>query len=596
MRKDLNIFKDKNELTEALQACKSSFRSLGFFSAAINILALTPSIYMLQVYDRVLMSRNEVTLTMITLITVGLFALAALLEMSRSFVLVRVGNRLDLKLNDRLYTAAFEMNLRQGNGNAGQALRDLTNVRQFLTGNGVLAFFDTPWIPIYMAVIFLFHPLLGLLAVCGAAISIGLTYANNKGTDRPLAEANRLAVRSASVADSSLKNAEVIEAMGMLGSLRKRWMRDHHQFLSYQAQASDKSAIWSHTSKYFRIFLQSAALGMGALLVIENQITPGMMIACSILMGKALQPIDMLTGVWRSFSGTKVAYERLVTLLNAHPVRKKGLELPVPEGKISFEGVFAAPPGVENATLVNINVAIQPGQALGVIGPSGAGKSTFMRLVVGVWQAQRGKVRIDGADINHYDKELLGPHIGYLPQTIELFAGSVAENISRFGDLDSEKVINAAKLAGVHDMILQLPKGYDTILGDQGMGLSGGQRQRLGLARALYGNPKIVVLDEPNSNLDDAGESALIEAINHQRKLGHTIILATHKPSLLTVTNNVMYLNKGQILAAGPTMQVLKKLQEGAQQQAPQPANPSDNPEGGTPVARLAQAGERADG
>ncbi|MDH4396078.1 MAG: type I secretion system permease/ATPase [Limnobacter sp.] len=591
----MNIFKDKNELTEALQACKSSFRSLGFFSAAINILALTPSIYMLQVYDRVLMSRNEVTLTMITLMTVGLLALAALLEMSRSFVLVRVGNKLDLKLNDRLYTASFEANLRQGNGNAGQALRDLTNVRQFLTGNGILAFFDTPWIPIYMAVIFLFHPLLGLLAVGGAVISIALTYANNRGTARPLADANRLAVRSASVADSSLKNAEVIEAMGMLGSLRKRWMKDHHQFLSFQAQASDQGAIWSHTSKYFRIFLQSAALGLGALLVIENQITPGMMIACSILMGKALQPIDMLTGVWRSFSGTKVAYERLVATLDANPVRKLGIELPTPEGRINFEAVSAGPPGIETATLININIQIQPGQALGVIGPSGAGKSTFMRLVVGVWRAQQGKVRIDGADINQYDKELLGPHIGYLPQTIELFAGTVAENIARFGEMDSDKVINAAKLAGVHEMVLQLPKGYDTMLGDQGAGLSGGQRQRLGLARALYGNPKIVVLDEPNSNLDDAGEAALIEAINHQRNLGHTVILATHKPSLLTVTNNLMYLNRGQIAAAGPTMQVLKKLQESSQQQSAQGTNSSDRADITSPVARLAQASEKTD-
>ncbi|MCR2745235.1 type I secretion system permease/ATPase [Limnobacter parvus] len=564
----MNIFRDQNELTEALKTCKKSFRSLMTFSAAVNILALTPSIYMLQVYDRVLASSNEATLAMLTLIAVGLFVLAGLLEASRTFILVRVGNKLDVALNQRVYNCAYEVQLRTGaSGNAGQSLRDLTVVRQFLTGNGIMAFFDTPWIPIYMGVMFLFHPGLGLLAVVGALISITLTFANNKQTDPPLTEANRLAIKSAATADSNLRNAEVIEAMGMLGALRNRWLEEHFKFLALQAQASDKAAVWTHASKYFRIFLQSAALGLGAYYVIEQTMTPGMMIAASILMGRALAPIDQLIGVWKSYNSTKQAYMRLIKLMENAPAAPEGLKLPDPAPNLSFESVTAGPPGSRQFTVRNLSVAIKAGQVVGVIGPSGAGKSTLARLAIGIWKPQNGIIRLDGADINQYSREHIGPFIGYLPQEVELFAGTVSENIARFGELDSQKIVAAAQAAGVHQMILNLPKGYDTPLGERGAGLSGGQKQRLGLARAMYGNPKLLVLDEPNSNLDDAGEQALINALTTQREAGHTVIVITHKTSVLTVTDSLILMRDGTIAAAGPSGEVLKVI---TQQQAPQ--------------------------
>lgn len=547
------------------------------FSAAINILALTPSIYMLQVYDRVLASQNETTLVMLTLIVVGLFVLAGLLEASRTFILVRVGNKLDIALNQRVYNCAYEVQLKTGQtGNAGQSMRDLTTVRQFLTGNGIMAFFDTPWIPIYMAVIFLFHPGLGLLALAGAAISVGLTYANNKQTEPPLSEAGKLSIQSAAMADSNLRNAEVIEAMGMLGALRGRWLEGHFKFLALQAEASDKAAVWTHASKYFRIFLQSAALGLGAYFVIEQSMTPGMMIAGSILIGRALAPIDQLIGAWKTYSGAKQAYARLVKLLDAAPAKQEGLKLPDPKPSLIFEAVTAGPPGSRVFTVRNLNVAIKAGQVLGIVGPSGAGKSTFARLAIGIWKPQGGIVRLDGADITQYSREHIGPFIGYLPQEVELFAGSVGENIARFGELDSEKIVEAAQAAGVHQMILNLPSGYDTVLGDRGTGLSGGQKQRLGLARALYGNPKLLVLDEPNSNLDDAGELALLNALVKQREAGHTVIVVTHKTSVLSITDSLILMKDGGIAAAGPTGEVLKAIN---QQQAPQKsiAGPSGN-------------------
>lgn len=567
----MNIFRDKNELTAALQACKKSFRSLMTFSAAINILALTPSIYMLQVYDRVLASSNETTLVMLTLIVIGLFLLAGLLEASRTFILVRVGNKLDVALNQRVFNSAYEQQLKSGmSGNAGQSLRDLTTVRQFLTGNGVLAFFDTPWIPIYMAVIFMFHPVLGLLAVAGAMVSVTLTYANSRQTDRPLSEANKLAVKSGNIADSNLRNSEVIEAMGMLGALRGRWLEEHYKFLALQAEASDKAAVWTHASKYFRIFLQSAALGLGAFLVIEQSMTPGMMIAGSILIGRALAPIDQLIGAWKSYSGAKQSYLRLVKLLESAPEGAEGLKLPDPKPSLVFESVTAAAPGTRNFIVKNLNVTVKEGSIVGVIGPSGAGKSTFARLAIGVWKPQAGIVRLDGADINQYSREHIGPFIGYLPQEVELFGGTVAENIARFGELDSGKIVQAAKAAGVHQMILNLANGYDTMLGERGAGLSGGQKQRLGLARALYGAPKLLVLDEPNSNLDDAGEQALLAALTGQREAGNTVIVMSHKTSILSITDALIFMRDGGIAAAGPTAEVLKAIsQQAAQQQKP---------------------------
>jgi ATP-binding cassette, subfamily C, bacterial exporter for protease/lipase len=560
----------QNEITQALVTFKGAFRTVGVFSAIINLLMLVPSIYMLQVYDRVLASRNEITLLMLTLMMLGAYLLMSALEFIRSFVLIRIGARLDMQLNKRVYTAAFEQNLKKGGGNAGQALQDLTNIRQFLTGNALFAFFDAPWFPIYLLVIFFFEPSLGVFALCGTAILVALAYINEKVSKKPLAEANTMAIAASNLATNNLRNAEVIEAMGMLPNLIHRWFTLHGRFLNLQAEASEKAGIVTAVTKFVQVSLQSLVLGYGALLAVEGKITPGMMIAASILMGRALSPVQMVIGVWKQWSSTRSAYQRLTELLGANPPRRAGMELPKPQGMISVEAVTAAPPGVPVAVIKNLTFAIQPGDVLGVIGPSGSGKSTLARLLVGVWPAAVGKVRLDGADIYHWNKDELGPHIGYLPQDIELFGGSVSENIARFGEIDSEQVIIAAKRAGVHDMILHLPQGYDTRLGDGGAGLSGGQKQRLGLARAMYGDPSLIVLDEPNSNLDDIGEQALVTALMDLRQRGKTIVLITHRTSVISITSKLLLLRDGVAQLFGPSDQVLAALNQANQQAAQQ--------------------------
>lgn len=561
----------KNEIMEVLMSFKSVFKTVGVFSAIINLLMLAPSLYMLQVYDRVLQSQNEITLLMLTLLMLGAYAFMSVLEYVRSFVLIRLGAKLDMQMNRRIYTAAFEQNLKRGGGNAGQALQDLTQMRQFLTGNGLFAFFDAPWFPIYLAVIFMFDFWLGLFATIAVVIMVILAYVNERVSNKPLKEANTMAMISGNLATNNLRNAEVIEAMGMLPNMMRRWFKLHARFLQLQAEASEKSGMVTAVSKFVRISVQSLVLGLGALLVIEGKMTPGMMIAGSILLGKATGPIDQLIGVWKQWASVKSSYERLNELLSAFPARAAGMELEKPQGALSVETVTAAPPGSTVAIIKGLSFTIQPSDVLGIIGPSGSGKSTLARLLVGVWPAAVGKVRLDGADIYQWNKDHLGPSIGYLPQDIELFGGTVADNIARFGEIDSEKVILAAKRAGVHEMILHLPKGYDTLLGDGGAGLSGGQKQRLGLARAMYDDPSLLVLDEPNSNLDDVGEQALLIAINDLRQRGKTIVLITHRNSVLAATTKLLLLRDGVAQAFGPRDQVLQALNQ-ANQQAQQQA------------------------
>ncbi len=566
-----NLQLPKNELMDVLSSFKSTFRTIGVFSAIINLLMLVPSLYMLQVYDRVLQSRNETTLLMLTLLMLGAYAFMSTLEFVRSFVLIRIGAQLDMKVNKRIYTAAFEQNLKRGGGNAGQYLQDLTQIRQFLTGNGLFAFFDAPWFPVYLAVIFMFDTTLGLFALFGVIIMVALAYANEVVSKKPLAEASTASIISSNLATNNLRNAEVIEAMGMLPNLMSRWYKLHARFLQLQAEASEKSGIVTAASKFVRVSLQSLVLGLGALLVIDGKMSPGMMIAGSILLGKATGPIDQLIGVWKQWSSVKSSYERLNELLAKNPARTPGMDLPKPQGHLSVENVTAAPPGSKVAVIKGLNFALAPGDVLGVIGPSGSGKSTLARLLVGVWPAAVGSVRLDAADIYQWNKDQLGTHIGYLPQDIELFAGTVAENIARFGEIDSEKVITAAKHAGVHDMILHFPEGYDTRLGDGGAGLSGGQKQRIGLARAMYNDPSLLVLDEPNSNLDDVGEQALVVAINHLRECGKTIVLVTHRTNILGATTKLLLLRDGTAQAFGPRDQVIAALNQAnaqAQQQA----------------------------
>jgi ATP-binding cassette, subfamily C, bacterial exporter for protease/lipase len=552
----------KTEIAQALADFKGAFRTVGVFSAIINLLLLVPALYMLQVYDRVLASRNETTLLMLTLLAVGAFLFMSALELVRSFILIQVGAQLDARMNRRIYAAAFEQNLKRAGGNAGQALQDLATIRQFLTGQGLFAFFDAPWFPVYLFVIFLFDPFLGLFALVGTVVLIVLAFVNEAVSKRPLEEASTVAITSSNLATNNLRNAEVIAAMGMLPNLMMRWFKLNNRFLQLQAEASQKAGTINSITKFVRISMQSLILGLGALLALEGEITPGMMIVATILMGRALGPVEQLIGVWKSWSSARSAYRRLTELLETNPVRETGMTLPKPVGKISVEGVTAAPPGVTIAVLKNLSFAIEYGDVLGIIGPSGSGKSTLARLLVGVWPAAAGKVRLDGADVYYWNRDELGPYIGYLPQDIELFAGTVSENIARFGEIDSEKIVMAAKRAGVHDMILQFPQGYDTVLGDGGAGLSGGQKQRLGLARAIYDDPSLIVLDEPNSNLDEVGEQALIAAIADLHRRQKTIVVISHRTSVLGITTKLLLLVDGKSQLFGPTDQVLARLKK----------------------------------
>ncbi|WP_137009444.1 type I secretion system permease/ATPase [Aquitalea aquatilis] len=562
----------RSELSQVLQTFKQTFYQLGAFSAVINLLMLLPSIYMLQIYDRVLHSRNETTLLMLTLLMLGLYGLMSVLELVRFSVLIRVGNRLDMQLNFRVFTAAFERNLRKNNGNASQALHDLTSVRQFLTGNGLFAFFDAPWAPIYLAVTFMFHWILGLFVLGGMIILCALAWLTERSTRKPLAEANQASIAAGNYANNNLRNAEVIEAMGMLPALRERWFLFQSRVLEKQTEASDKAARIGALSKLVRLSLQSLVLAVGAVLAIQNEISPGMMIAGSILMGRALQPVEMAIGTWKQLNSARAAYQRLEELLAEFPARISGMSLPRPQGRVQVEGVVAAAPGSGVPILKGISFAIEHGDIVGVVGPSAAGKSTLARLLVGIWPAQSGKVRLDGADIFQWNKDELGPHIGYLPQDVELFDGSIAENIARFGEIDSERVIEAASRAGVHEMILHFAQGYDTRLGDGGHRLSGGQKQRIGLARAIYASPAFVVLDEPNSNLDDVGEQALIHTVMDLKAHGTTVVLITHRTSILNAVDKLLVMREGQLHLFGPRDQVLYALSQAAQQALQQQA------------------------
>lgn len=560
-----NKFSARSELAAALWSLRRIFFIAGGFSFFINMLLIVPALYMLQIYDRVLNSRNESTLLMLTLLVIGLYALMAGLEWVRSRLLVRAGSMLDAQMNARVFTAAFEANLRGAGANAGQAINDLTSVRQFVTGNGLFAFFDAPWFPIYLAVIFLIHPWLGLLSVAGAALLVSLALANQWATRGLLAQANTAAIQSSNDATNNLRNAEVIEAMGMLTNLRRRWYEKYQNVITVQGLASDRAGTITAVTKFVRISLQSLVLGLGALLAIDGIVTPGGMIMASILMGRALSPVELLIGTWRQFISARSSYQRMETLLKEFPAREQGMALPAPRGHLLVENVMTAAPGTQVAILKGVSFALEPGEVLGVIGPTASGKSTLARLLVGVWPALTGKVRLDGADVYTWNKEQLGDYIGYLPQDVELFGGTIAENVARFGEIDSEQVIEAARQAGVHEMILRFPKGYDTPIGTGGSFLSGGQRQRIALARALYGGPPFIVLDEPNSNLDDAGEAALVKAVLAQKAAGRTLIVITHRTSILSAVDKLLLLRDGTVQAFGPRQQVLEALARAAQ-------------------------------
>ena len=561
-----------SELKKSLLSAKKSFIMVGLFSMFINILMLVPPLYMLQLYDRVLGSRSQDTLIMLTLIVVVLFITMGLLEVVRSRVLVRVGNKLDSMLSQRIFDNLFELERKAPGRSSSMPLNDLTQVRQFMTGNGLFAFFDAPWMPIYIIVLFIFHPAFGFFAIFAAIVLVGITVANEYSTKEKLAEANNLSRASTIYVDSNIRNAEVVNAMGMRNNISKIWADKYYGFLNAQNIASDSAGVWSNLSKSLRVMFQSLILGLGAYLAINMEVTPGMMIAASIIMGRALAPLDLIIGSWKGFSSARSSYERIEGLLNDFPKDKEYMQLPAPKGEITLENVVVIPPSGTVPSLKGISMRIEKGDVVGIIGPSAAGKSSLARVMLGLWPLTNGVARIDKADISQWNREDLGKYVGYLPQDIELFEGTVSQNIARFGEVEPEKVVEAATKAGVHEMILKLPEGYDTKIGPGGASLSGGQRQRIGLARALYNNPVFIVLDEPNSNLDDVGEAALVEAIKTLRAGGTTVVIITHRTNVLQATNKLALINNGVLELYGNTNDVLNAIAQKQQAAAGQAA------------------------
>lgn len=550
----------RSDLTATLWAFRREFLIVGLLSFLTNLLMLTPTIYMLQVFDRVMTSQSELTLLAVSLITLVLFIIMALADWMRSIVLVRAGVRFDDQLSTRVFNASFEAYLTQSAANPGRAFSDLLQIRQFLTGNGIYTLFDAPWAPIYIAVTFFLHPWLGMLSIVFALVQLALAWFGHRHTVKPSEDAARTGSEVTSYLQGKLRNAEALESMGMIGNLQARWHERHQAWLMQGSAAQGLTHRVVALSKFIRYSQQSLALGAGALLVIDGQLSPGAMIAANVLMGRALSPLDQLVTTWRSLATTRSAFERLEGLLSEHPERDTALTRAAPHGELTLKNVFATAAGRKEPILKDISLSIPRGTVTAVLGPSGSGKSTLARVMVGIWPQVSGEVLLDGLPISSWNRIDLGPHLGYLPQDIELFEGTIAENIARFRDVESNLVIEAARCAGLHEMILRFPKGYDTPIGEAGSLLSGGQRQRIGLARAIYGNPALIVLDEPNANLDDAGEMALARTVQDLKEKGKTVLLITHRPGAVAAADRLLILQDGRIQAEGPRDAVLASL------------------------------------
>lgn len=549
----------ENPFQTALKTYRTILVATIIFSAAINMLMFVSPLYMLQIYDRVLHSRSETTLLMITFIALAMLAVYALLEWLRSRVLVRAGLRFDEMIAKGLFNRVVATTIRQPNGKSEFVLSDVDRLREFLTGAGLIALCDVPWVPIFLFVCFMFHPLIGWIALGGSVIVFALALANELMTKKTLNEASGLGQSAQHFASTTLQNVEAIRALGMENSLRGRWHDMHRNMLVKQAVASDRAGAIQSLSKFIRMGLQVLILGAGAFLVLEGQISPGSMIACSILMGRALQPVDQVVAQWKQVVGARAAYHRLSQLFQQIPDQPDRTELPKPSGRLTANGLAVVAPGARSALLQGVSFDVQPGEAMALVGPSGAGKSSLMRALVGIWPAFSGSVRLDGAELQHWDPDMLGTHVGYLPQTVELFSGSIAENIARFrSDASDEQVLAAASQARVHQMVQNLPEGYNTQIGVGGRALSGGQRQRVGLARALYGNPSLIILDEPNANLDTEGEEALFQIIQELKAQGKAIIFVSHKMSLVGLAEKALVLAEGRMRSFGPTQELLK--------------------------------------
>lgn len=551
----------RGEIAAVLLASRAAFASTALFSCLVNILMLTGPLFMLQVYDRVLTSGSVPTLVALTGIVIALYAYYGFLEYLRARILVRIGRRVEEKLRDRVFDSMAEHALRRTQGIGGQPINDLATIRQFLSGQGPFAFLDMPWVPIYLLVIFLMHWVLGVAAVIAAIVIFILAVWSEKATRGPLAEANAAIVKSSIMTDESRRNSEALHSLGMRGAIRKKWSDMQQLALDHQTVANDVGGSLSAASRVLRLMVQSGILALGAYLALQHEISAGAMIAASIIMGRALAPVEQAVASWQQFLGFRKAIERLGNILASVPAVAHRMKLPPPTGKLEVENLIVQMPGTEKPVLHGITFTVEPGKGIGVIGPTGAGKSTLARALVGVMPITRGTVRLDGATHDQRDIDEAGKLIGYLPQDIQLFDGTAAQNIARFDvNADPAKIVQAAQLANVHDLIMRLPKGYDTPLGENGARLSAGQRQRVALARCLFGDPVLFVLDEPNSNLDAEGEAALDRAIRVSMERGASVVVIAHRPSALASIQQILVLSEGRTVALGPRDEILRKV------------------------------------
>ena len=560
-------------LNRAMQQTRPAIIIAVIFSFFINILALVSPLYMLQVYDRVLSSRSVMTLTFITILAVFLFLVLGLLESLRTQVLVRAGIKFDGEVRGSIFRSVLDATVAKRAG-GGQAFRDVDEVRGFMTGGGILSFCDAPWIPVFVVVSFMLHPFFGVLAIISGFVLIGLAVANDYVTRVPLQRAQVASIGAQNDVSATLRNSEVMRAMGMWGGLQNRWQLRRDDLIAWQAAASDRGGGVMAGIRFFRQVVQTLILGGGAYWVIQGKLSPGSMIAASIVVGRALAPIEGAVGQWKGFLGARGAWDRLQAMFRGEQAQGEKMPLPAPKGRLSVEAATIVPPGSPRPTVVGATFALEPGTTLGVIGPSAAGKSSLVRGLVGVWPTAQGAIRLDGFDLKHWDPEQLGRYVGYLPQDVELFSGTVAENIARFAAYDTAEVIEAAQIAGVHEMIQGLPQGYDTQIGEGGAALSGGQRQRLALARTVFRKPPLLILDEPNANLDSVGEQALAQTIV-TLKPHCTIIFVTHKTNVLGLADKLLFMQNGQAAAFGERDAVLQHLMQQQQAAQGQPAAPA---------------------
>jgi len=556
--------KKPSMLADALAMGKTSFMFAGLFSLASNLLYLALPIYTNQIYSRVLSSHSGSTLIVLTVGAAFVFLLSGILDHFRAQVLINFGVAFDRKLASTTFAALFDLVVRRMGGSNAQTLRDLDAVRSLLSGGAMSVLFDLPWIPIFMGILFIIDPWVGALTLLGGIAVLLLAVAQDRATHSALKEQSAASIKSYSFTDSALRNAEIVRALGMLPMLGGAWAHFRHAALQMGVVASDRGSFYSTALRFVRMFIQIAIIGLGAWLIIEGSIGSGLLFANMILSSRALAPIDRVVGSWKVLFDGYQAYRRLEDVLDKWEPPVPATQLPTPKGRITFENVSFAPAGAPSLVLINLNFLIQPGEMIGIVGPSGAGKSTLVRLMVGIWKPNNGTVRLDGADVYSWDRGHFGQHVAYQPQDTELFAGTIRANIARFNpNAKDEDIVKAAQAAGAHELILRLPKGYETELGESGVSLSAGQRQRVGLARTLYGEPRVVVLDEPNANLDADGETALLEALAGAKARGSTIILVSHKPSMFASADKLMVLRAGQLIQFGPRDEVMRNLQGG---------------------------------